>query len=192
MVAYSIVISIFGESTLFSHAARFPFVASHLPLYALLAILLSACAIGFLRLFRAVQRAAAALPGPAWLRPAVGGLALGLLATPIVMLVGDRLGAEGQGLGIFGGGYGAAQTAITGAPWLPGGWSSVGLLCLLAIAKVAAASLTIGSGGSAGDFAPSLAIGALLGGAFGRAAQLVLGDPAIDAGAFALVGMGVF
>ena len=121
MVAYSIVISIFGESTLFSHAARFPFVASHLPLYALLAILLSACAIGFLRLFRAVQRAAAALPGPAWLRPAVGGLALGLLATPIVMLVGDRLGAEGQGLGIFGGGYGAAQTAITGAPWLPGG-----------------------------------------------------------------------
>ncbi len=52
--------------------------------------------------------------------------------------------------------------------------------------------MTIGSGGSAGDFAPSLAIGGLAGGAFGRAAQLVLDDPRIDPGAFALVGMGVF
>jgi chloride channel protein, CIC family len=192
VIAYSIVISIFGETTLFSHSPGFPFVAAHLPLYAFLALVLSLFAIGFLRTLRAVQRAAAVLPGPAWMRPALGGLALGLLATPIVMLVGDRLGSAGQGLGILGGGYGAAQTAITGADWLPGGWNAVGLLCLLAGAKVLASALTIGTGGSAGDFAPSLAIGALLGGAFGRAAQLVLGDPALDPGAFALVGMGVF
>ncbi|HEY8143687.1 MAG TPA: chloride channel protein [Kofleriaceae bacterium] len=192
VISYSIVISIFGESTLFSHSPGFPFVAAHLPLYALLALVLSACAIGFLAVFRAVQRATALLPGPTWLRPALGGLCLGLLATPIIMFVGDRLGHEGQGLGILGGGYGAAQTAITGAPWLPGGWNAVGLLCLLAAAKAVAASLTIGSGGSAGDFAPSLAIGALLGGAFGRAAQIVFADPSIDPGAFALVGMGVF
>lgn len=192
VVAYSIVISIFGESTLFSHAPRYPFLAAQLPLYALLAVALSLCAIGFLTLFRAVQRGAARLPGPVWLRPAIGGLLLGLLATPIVWLVGERLGSAGQGLGILGGGYGAAQTAISGAPWLTGGWTAVGLLCLLAVAKMAAASLTIGTGGSAGDFAPSLAIGALLGGAFGRAAQLLLADPSIDPGAFALVGMGVF
>ena len=55
-----------------------------------------------------------------------------------------------------------------------------------------AASLTIGSGGSAGDFAPSLAMGGLLGGAFGQACQLMLGDPRIDPAAFALVGMGAF
>src|SRR5262249_40449618 len=48
----------------------------------------------------------------------------------------------------------------------------------------------IGTGGSAGDFAPSLVLGALFGGAFGRAAQLLLHDPRIDPGAFALVGMG--
>ena len=35
-------------------------------------------------------------------------------------------------------------------------------------------------------------IGGLFGGAFGRAAQLLLGDPRIDPGAFALVGMGTF
>ena len=66
------------------------------------------------------------------------------------------------------------------------------LLLLLALAKMVASSLTIGSGGSAGDFAPSLAIGGLLGGAFGRAAELLLADPRIDPGAFALVGMGAF
>jgi CIC family chloride channel protein len=82
--------------------------------------------------------------------------------------------------------------SISGADWLPGGWTAVSLLLLLAGAKALAASLTIGSGGSAGDFAPSLAIGALIGGAFGRAAQLGLGDPTIEPAAFALVGMGVF
>ena len=35
-------------------------------------------------------------------------------------------------------------------------------------------------------------IGGLFGGAFGRAAQLLLDDPRIDPGAFALVGMGTF
>ncbi|HEX3849871.1 MAG TPA: chloride channel protein [Polyangiaceae bacterium] len=62
----------------------------------------------------------------------------------------------------------------------------------LGFAKLIAASITIGSGGSAGDFAPSLAIGGLLGGAFGRAAGLLLHDPHISYGAFALVGMGTF
>ena len=51
------------------------------------------------------------------------------------------------------------------------GWSVVLLLAALALAKLVAASLTIGSGGSAGDFAPSLAMGGLLGGAFGHAAS---------------------
>jgi CIC family chloride channel protein len=97
-----------------------------------------------------------------------------------------------MGLGVLGGGYGAVQAAISGASWLPEGANGVLLLVMLSLAKLIAASLTIGSEGSAGDFAPSLAIGGLFGGAFGRAAALLLGDPRIDPGAFALVGMGVF
>jgi CIC family chloride channel protein len=99
---------------------------------------------------------------------------------------------EGQGVGVLGGGYGAAQIAISGGSWFPTGWSGVQFLVVLAVLKIVAASMTIGTGGSAGDFAPSLAIGALLGGAFGRAAQLLVQDPRIDPGAFALVGMGAF
>jgi CIC family chloride channel protein len=112
--------------------------------------------------------------------------------TPILIVAGGRIGNLGQGFGILGGGYGAVQLAISGASWLPGGWGLVFLLLALAFAKVVAASLTIGSGGSAGDFAPSLAMGGLLGGAFGQAASLLLGDARIDPGAFALVGMGAF
>lgn len=192
VVAYSIVISIYGESTLLSHAPRFAFVPSHLPLYGVMALLVAALAAGFATALHRTQRLFESLPFPAWTRPAVGGLLLGAMSTPIIMVVGATVGTTGQGLGILGGGYGAIQTAISGASWFPQGWAAVQLLLLLSILKFIAASLTIGSGGSAGDFAPSLAIGGLFGGAFGRVAQLLLADPRIDPGAFALVGMGAF
>lgn len=192
VVAYSVVISIFGESTLLAHAPRFAFVPWHLPFYALLALLVAGLAAAFVAVLRRSKRLFAALPVPVWVRPALGGFALGALCTPIIMIVGNRVGTTGQGLGILGGGYGAIQTAISGAEWFPQGWSAVQLLLFLSVLKLVAASLTIGSEGSAGDFAPSLAIGGLFGGAFGRALQLILGDPSIDPGAFALVGMGVF
>ena len=192
VVAYSVVISIFGESTLFTHALRFPFVPGHLPLYGLLALLLAGMAAGFVTALRAARRFFHALPIADWARPALGGLLLGAFCVPILLYAGARSGSAGHGFGILGGGYGAVQAAISGADWLPPGMGGVFLLLMLSFAKIVAASLTIGSDGSAGDFAPSLAIGGLFGGAFGRAAEIVLGDPAIDPGAFALVGMGVF
>jgi CIC family chloride channel protein len=192
VVAYSVFISIFGESTLFAHAAKYPFVPTHLPLYALLAVVISLVASIFLSSLQSVQRATARLPGPDWSKPAIGGLLLGIAAVPVVVFVGRQVGREGMGLGLLGGGYGAAQIAITGSSWFPTGWRGVELLVLLGSAKIVATSLTVGSGGSAGDFGPSLVIGGIFGGAFGRAAQLLLHDPRIDPGAFALVGMGTF
>jgi CIC family chloride channel protein len=115
-----------------------------------------------------------------------------VFCVPIIVFLGWRLAQPGQGLGLLGGGYGAVQIAITGTSWLPGGWNGAALLLFLCVAKIVASSLTIGSGGSAGDFAPALVIGGLFGGAFGRAAQLLIGDPRIDPGAFALVAMGTF
>jgi len=192
VIAYSIVISMFGEATLFARAPRYFFVPRHLPLYAALAVLIALAASTFLAALRAVQRVTAQLPLPVWLRPAAGGLALGLFAVPLILIVGTRFGTPGHALGVLGGGYGAAQVAITGADWLPGGWRGAELLLFLGLAKLVATSFTIGSGGSAGDFGPSLVLGGLFGGAFGRAAALLLHDPSIDPGAFALVGMGTF
>jgi CIC family chloride channel protein len=192
VVSYSTFIAFFGERTLFAHAQTYPFVPEHLPLYALLAVMVSVVASIFLSTMRAVQSATAKVNAPAWSKPALGGLALGIFATPIIYVIGPHLGQPGQGLGILGGGYGAAQLAITGASWFPLGWRGAELLALLAGVKIVATCLTVGTGGSAGDFGPSLVIGGVFGGAFGRAAQLLLHDPRIDPGAFALVGMGTF
>jgi chloride channel protein, CIC family len=192
VVSYSVTISVLGESKLFAHAPSYPFVPGHLPLYAIMAVLLASLSAVFVNLLSGVQKLGAASRLPTWLRPGLGGLALGICATPIVVLISPYIGQRGQGLGIFGGGYGAAQVAITGASWLPGGWASVELLLIAGFAKIVATSLTVGSGGSAGDFGPSLVMGGLFGSAFGHVAQLLLHDPRIDPGAFALVGMGTF
>jgi CIC family chloride channel protein len=192
VTAYSVVIAIFGESTLFARAGHYPFIIKHLWLYGLLALLVTLAANVFLTSLRSVQRVSERLPLPGWAKPALGGGALGLFCVPIILFVGWRIGQPGQGVGLLGGGYGAVQLAITGATWMPGGWTGVGLLLFLCFSKIIASSLTIGTGGSAGDFAPSLVIGGLFGGAFGRAAQMLTGDPRIDPGAFALVAMGTF
>jgi CIC family chloride channel protein len=192
VTAYSVVIAIFGESTLFARAGHYPFIIKHLWLYGLLALLVTVVANVFLTSLRSVQSVAERLPLPGWAKPALGGGALGIFCVPIILFVGWRIGQPGQGVGLLGGGYGAVQLAVTGATWMPGGWAGVGLLLFLCFSKIIASSLTIGTGGSAGDFAPSLVIGGLFGGAFGRAAQLLTGDPRIDPGAFALVAMGTF
>ena len=192
VVAYSVVISIYGESTLFSQPSRFPFVPAHLWLYGLMALLVALLATVFLRTHANGPGHQRTPPVPPWAKPAVGGLALGLFAVPLVILVGWNIGQPGQGLGLLGGGYGAVQIAISGAAFLPGGWSAVALLAGLCLAKLFASSLTIGTGGSAGDFAPSLVIGGLFGGAFGRAVQLLSNDPRINPAAFALIAMGTF
>ncbi len=192
VTAYSVFISFFGEATLFAHAPRYPFVPAHLPLYALMAIVVSLAAAFFSWSLHGSQRLFERLALPNWVKPGVGGLVLGVGTALLLIELGPRLGAEGRGIGLLGGGYGAAQLAISGASFLPAGWGAVQLLALLALLKIAATSLTIGSGGSAGEFGPSLVVGGIVGGAFGRAAGLLLEDPRIDPGAFALVGMGTF
>ncbi len=192
VVSYSVIISIFGESTLFARVPSYVFHPQYLPLFGLLALLTAALSACFVWVYRRIRQSFDALPVPDWARPAFGGLLLGALCTPLIYWVGNRIGAPGQGLGMLGGGYGAVQMAIAGSPFLPEGWTAVGLLLALTFAKLLASSITIGSGGSAGDFAPSLAMGGLFGGAFGRAAQLLFHDPHIQPSAFALVGMGTF
>lgn len=192
VVSYSIFISIFGESTLFAHAARYPFVPGHLPLYMVMAWALSLSGVVLLAVFRYVERKLNVINLPEWAKPALGGLLLGMTTVPILLHIGPSIGGTGRGIGILGGGYGAARLAITGSAWFASGWTAVQLLCFLSFLKMVATAFTVGSGGSAGAFGPVLSIGAMLGGAFGRAVALLLEDPRIDPGSFALVGMATF
>jgi len=103
-----------------------------------------------------------------YLKPAFGGLMLG-------------------GLGIFfpqlfGVGYEAISSALHEE-------TVVWVLFFLIFMKIIATSLTLGSGGSGGIFAPSLFIGAMLGGFFGNLVHLAFPEVTATPGAYALVGM---
>ncbi|MGH2867019.1 MAG: chloride channel protein, partial [Solirubrobacteraceae bacterium] len=107
--------------------------------------------------------------GPAWLRPAAGGILLGLLLLAVPQM--------------YGVGYPVLQSAV-------GGHYVVLVLVGLLAAKILATSLTMWIGGSGGVFAPSLFMGAMLGTAYGTIAHHLMPHLAAAAGAYGLVGMG--
>lgn len=121
---------------------------------------------------------------PEWLRPAVGGLLLGMVALAYPPLTGIRWDRIPH---IFNVGYDVMiESALSSELML-------GSVLVLLVLKMVATSLTLGSGGSGGVFAPSLFIGAMAGTAFALLLQAFLPSVAGPAGAYALLGMaGVF
>ena len=170
----SITASVVGRAILGDH----PFLAlpafsvtqpSEYLLFAGLGLLAGAVGVLFSRILYLIEDACDwAWRGPEWLRPAVGGLLLGLLLFAMPQL--------------YGVGYPVLEASVAGK-------YTVGFLLLLVVAKMVATSLTIGIGGSGGVFAPSLVIGAAFGAAAGEAIGLVVPGLEGQAGTFALVGM---
>jgi CIC family chloride channel protein len=66
---------------------------------------------------------------------------------------------------------------------------ALGAALALLVLKLIATSLTLGSGGSGGVFAPSLFMGAMLGAAFAMLVEIIFPGVAAPSGAYALVGM---
>lgn len=115
------------------------------------------------------------LPGNDYLRHSLGMLLVGVM---MYLLLG-RLGhyyVEGVG-------YATVQDILNG------GLRSTGLLLLLAVLKLLATSLTLGSGASGGVFSPALFIGATLGAGFATALHAVLPGVAVDPASAAVIGM---
>ncbi|NOZ49734.1 MAG: CBS domain-containing protein [Chloroflexi bacterium] len=116
---------------------------------------------------------------PEWFKPAVGGAILGLVALlyPLVTHV-----TWSQTPQIYNVGYTVIEDVLTHGVTLQ---FALALLLL----KLLATSLTLGSGGSGGIFAPALFMGAMLGAAFALLLNhLPLGFSVLP-GAYALVGM---
>ncbi len=105
---------------------------------------------------------------PPYLKPAVGGLGLGILGYFVPR--------------VFGTGFDTISNTLTGQLGL-------GLLVILIFGKILATTLTLGSGSSGGVFAPALFIGAVLGGAYGQIAQMIFPGLPASSGAYAMVGM---
>ncbi len=85
---------------------------------------------------------------------------------------------------ILGAGYGVVNKALNGNLALQ-------VLVLALLFKLLGTSIAFSTGNSGGLFAPSLFLGAMLGGALGTLVRAHFGHNVADIGAYALVGMGV-
>ena len=137
-------------------------------LYAGLGVACAVVATAFIRGLYRSERIFERLRMPEWGKPALGGLGVGVLGVYAPQ--------------VFGVGYESIDAALTGQVTLV-------MLAVLVVAKIAATSLTLGSGGSGGVFAPSLFMGAMLGGLYGRLAHGWWPSVTAPTGAYALVGM---
>ena len=106
---------------------------------------------------------------PEYLKPAIGGLGVGIIALAFPQIMGV--------------GYDSMNHALYGNMiWY--------LAIALVFVKVLATSITLGSGGSGGIFAPSLFMGAMLGYFFGSFVHQYFPEISASPGAYALVAMG--
>lgn len=110
-----------------------------------------------------------------YLRHMLGMLMLGVLMYVLFRTLGQYF--------VDGVGYATVQAILTGQI------STFWLLGVLAICKLLATSLSLGSGSSGGIFSPSLFMGAALGGAFAALMNTLL-PLQLSVPAFAMVGMG--
>jgi CIC family chloride channel protein len=175
VVLSSVTASVVGRSVLGNQPfLTLPaFRVDHLvqyPMFAVLGVLAAVVGVGFSRILYAVEDACDwAWRGPEWLRPATGGILLGL----VLLLLPEMYGV----------GYPVLGRAVAGN-------YALGFLLVLLAGKILACSLTIGIGGSGGVFAPSLFCGAMFGAAFGDVVHHLAPTDGGSLGAYAVVGMG--
>lgn len=139
------------------------------PAFALLGIVCAIVAVIFMRLIAVTTSAFQDIPVPAWSRPALGGLMIGVLG-----LFYPR---------VLGVGYEATDMALNGQ-------LALHIMLILIIAKVAATAISLGCGFGGGVFSPSLFLGAMTGGAFGVIATSIFPELSSGHSAYTLVGMG--
>lgn len=137
--------------------------------YGLLGVLAAFVALAFITVLYKTEDLFDSVRVPGFLKPVLGGLMIGTIGLYFPH--------------VFGVGYDTISLALEGKlAWY--------LLLILLVFKLTATSVTIGSGGSGGIFAPSLFLGAALGGLVGTCAHALFPTVTATSGAYALVGMG--
>jgi len=174
IVISSVIATVVSRHFLGDHPAfqvpDYPLVSAwELPIYLVLGLLAALVSLAFIWSLYRLEDTFEALPISPWILTPLGGLIVG-------------------GLGWFhpevlGVGYEAITDALLGHV-------GVGLLLTLLALKLLATGVTLGSGGSGGILAPSLFLGATIGGMVGLVAHHLLPTVTGSPGAYALVGMG--
>ena len=138
-------------------------------LYPLLGLACGIVSALYARAYLAAPGWSRRVPGPAWLKPLIGGTAVGLIV-------------------LFTGGLHAGNGHLMLPHQLFGELAWYVLLGIV-VAKIAATVITLGFGGSGGVFTPTLFLGAALGGGLGALGERLLPGGTVHAAAWAMVGM---
>ena len=139
------------------------------PVYVMLGLFCALVAVTFTKTLYRMEDIFDGLKFPEYLKAAIGGSILGVISLLFPQVLGVGYGAIDMSLG------------QSYAWWL---------LLVLVICKILATSITIGSGGSGGIFAPSLFMGAMAGGFFGTVVHHLFPSVTASPGAYSIVGMG--
>jgi CIC family chloride channel protein len=142
--------------------------AWEIPVYVALGIAAGVIALAFIYTLYKTEDIFDRWSFPTYLKPALGGVFIGLIGF--------------YNADLFGVGYGGVEKALLGD-------LALGTLLALGALKLLATPITIGSGGSGGVFAPSLFLGAMFGGALGDAAHRLFPTITAASGAYSVVGM---
>ncbi len=140
--------------------------------YAVLGVISGVASVGFLKFIAYIRPRLRDLPRwTHYIQPAAAGLLIGIIGIWLPQVMGS--------------GYPIIDQALHDQFI----WH---MLLLLGLFKILATGISFVSGAPGGMFAPTLFIGAMLGGAVGGFEHLLLHRPTESVAAFALVGMGTF
>lgn len=176
----------------------YEFTIGELPPYAALGVMCGLLGVGFLFAMRRSGALWERAKLPAWAKPGVGGLMLGIAGVVFVVIFKEPMQDFKPPL-FFANGYPVIEALLAPVSYVehavitgtegPVIHATIGLLLAALVFKLIGTCLTIGSGGSGGVLAPSLFLGATLGGIVG----LLLRDsglfPGLNPATFALAGM---
>ncbi|ACX52544.1 Cl- channel voltage-gated family protein [Ammonifex degensii KC4] len=170
LIGYTIFASYAGYMPVFGWMSQnIAFDPVTLLYYALLGVLCGLIGILYTKTFYATRNFFKKINLPKWLKPAAGGLLVGIMGLFLPQVLGM--------------GYGWLQLGMLNKP-LP-----LDIVVLLIFAKILATSLTIGSGGSGGVFAPGLFIGGMVGTALWQLLHGMVGHLPASPQPFIVVGM---
>ena len=170
-VAYAIFGAVFGYHPLFAAPSYRFDQPIQLLWFGVLGVLAGGIGLLYSKSFYGVVSLSRHLPFSRKLRPALGGLFVGLIALALPQVLGT--------------GYGWIQESLSNGLLHTPVW----IVLALPLARIAATALSIGTGGSGGVFGPGMVIGAFTGLAVWRLFEPIAPGVGHDPAPFVVVGM---
>jgi len=160
----------YGENPIFTVPA-YEVNAYEIPLYIIFGIFMGVVAVLYIKTFYKIKDRFDDLKVHPQFKPVLGAFLVGSMGIFFPQIMGD--------------GYEIIEQALDG---------NIIFIIMFALIffKIIATSLTLGSGGAGGVFAPALFIGAMAGGAFGWVVHSMFPAYTSNPGAYATVGVGAF